>query len=464
MILKNAKIFMNGSLKKGLILINQGLIDSINLEKNHHEFSLLRKNNKDGREIDCKGKIMLPGIIDIHSHLRDLGQKGEETFETGTRAAISAGITTVFNMPNTKPPAITSEIVKKWMNSAREKIHSNVGFIAGVPREIDLEEIIKMKQLGIMGLKVYPHAPLNGIDWTREENLQKILFISAQLRLPIFFHPAWPNKGRKEKKIQELLSEGINLLEIHNRLNPVENEVKFINFLLKNYMKFEKEKKSQVKDLPIIHVCHISSIEGYKALKEIINGIDKRKISFEVTPHHLLLSNKIKISKESFGKVMPPLRSPEHPQFLFKEFAEGRISLIGTDHAPHQLEEKSRDFFEAPSGFPGFETYPLVLLEKVFLDQIPLDAFVRASSENPARIFELGKKGFIKEGHEADLMILERTKPYSITCQNFHTKAKYTPFENFRTSIKIWKVFLRGKEVDPTESQPQGKIIKPILS
>ncbi|MHA1805145.1 MAG: dihydroorotase [Promethearchaeota archaeon] len=464
MILKDARIFMNGSLKKGAILINQGLIDAVNLEKNHHAFSLLRKNNQDGKEIDCKDKIVLPGIIDIHSHLRDLEQKEKETFETGTRAAISAGITTVFNMPNTKPPAITSEIVEKWMKAATKKIHANVGFIAGVPWDINHEEIIKMKQLGIMGLKVYPHAPLNGIDWTIEENLQKILFLSAQLRLPIFFHPAWPNKERQEKKIQDFLSEGMNLLEIHDRLNPVENEVKFINFLLKNYIKFEKENKAQVKELPIIHVCHVSSIEGYKVLKEVINGADKRKISFEVTPHHLLLSNRIKISKESFGKVLPPLRNPEHPQFLFKEFAEGKISLIGTDHAPHQLEEKSRDFFKTPSGFPGFETYPLVLLEKVFSNHFSLDAFVRASSENPARIFELKRKGFIKEGFDADLMIFEKTKPYPITCQNFHTKAKYSPFENFRTSIKIWKVFLRGKKVDPTESQPQGKIIKPIPS
>jgi len=161
--------------------------------------------------------------------------------------------------------------------------------------------------------------------------------------------------------------------------------------------------------------------------------------------------------------VLPPLRDNKHSHFLFNELKKGNIKLIATDHAPHSLKEKSQKFLKAPSGFPGFETYPLLLIDKVMNSQLPLDIFVKASAENPTNMFNLENKGFIREGYNADLYIVEKVSQSKINTKKFKTKAKYSPFENYITSVKIWKVFLRGIEVNVEKFPPQGNIIKKKL-
>jgi dihydroorotase len=151
--------------------------------------------------------------------------------------------------------------------------------------------------------------------------------------------------------------------------------------------------------------------------------------------------------------------------FINKQLQEGTIKYIGTDHAPHALREKTLSFFDAPSGFPGFETYTLILLDKVLKGKINLNTFVEVSSTNPAKRFNLKLKGKIKEGYYADLVIIEKTKKYEIKSTEFRSKAKYTPFENSNltdrlTGARIWKTFLRGNEVTEEFSAPSGIIIR----
>ena len=138
---------------------------------------------------------------------------------------------------------------------------------------------------------------------------------------------------------------------------------------------------------------------------------------------------------------------------------EGHVQIIGTDHAPHTLEEKNRKL-DAPSGFPGFETYPLLLLNKVTNFELSLENLVKAASESPATLFNLKNKGFIKEGYDADLLIIDKVSEYPIKSQNFKTKAKFSPYENLMTNIQIWKVLVRGIEVNIDNSKPVGKIIR----
>ncbi len=188
-------------------------------------------------------------------------------------------------------------------------------------------------------------------------------------------------------------------------------------------------------------------------------------ITYEVTPHHILLNYNIKLENPAYGKVLPPLRRKSNSKFLFYQLNKGDIKFIGTDHAPHTIEEKSHPFFEAPSGFPGFETYLPLLLDKVYRNRLQLRSFVQAAMENPAKRFNLKRKGYIKENYFADLIIAEKSKDYPIDSQKFRSKAKYSPFENSDlsnrlTSAKIWKVFLRGKEINVTNSHPTGRIVR----
>ncbi|MHA1985894.1 MAG: dihydroorotase [Promethearchaeota archaeon] len=461
MILKNGKIFSEGLLHKGDILINSGIITKVVFNPDEKDFKNLSNKNQDGKILECDNKFILPGIIDIHSHLRDIEQSEKETFYTGTKAAAYSGITTVFNMPNTKPPAITEDQIKKWMNKAQNKINVDVGFIAGVPKGINDVEVKKIIDLGIIGFKIYPKNPLSNIDWKKSVNIQKILKVSSEYQIPIFIHAAFPLSDKeKDQVVEGFKKQKFSLLDFHDRLNPVRMEEKYCKFVLKNYKDYITHNNTEPNKYPIVHFCHISCKEAYLLIQKEIVSYNNFKISYEVTPHHLFLSNDILLDKETYGKVLPPLRSVEHSKFLFNELKKGNILLIGTDHAPHTLEEKSKDYLDAPSGFPGFETYPKVLIDRIFNDKLSLENFVKASSENPAKFFNLRRKGFIKEDFDADLIIIEKIPKYLIKSANFKTKAKFSPFENSTSVVLIWKVLLKGIEINNEKTISSGAIIK----
>ncbi|MFX0075399.1 MAG: dihydroorotase family protein [Candidatus Hermodarchaeota archaeon] len=460
MILKNALLYINGSLQDGVLLILDGKIVSIVKGNSKRNLETTLDKNEDGIVIDCEGRMILPGIIDIHSHLRDMGQSDKETFSSGTLAAAFSGITTVFNMPNTIPPAISESIVKKWMGKAENDIYIDVVFIAGVPKNIDIKEMISIVDLGVIGFKIYPLDPLNEIDWTNYLNIQKILSISSKLQIPIFIHPDWSLSPEEKSEIYSAgTQQDIPILEIHNDMHPVASEAKYVNFILDNYYKIIIDMNLRYEDYPIIHFCHISCKESYSLIRKALDMKPNLKITFEATPHHLLLANSIKLRNPNYGKVLPPLRDKEHTLFLFNELKKGNIKLIGTDHAPHTMKEKDQEYINAPSGFPGFESYSITLLDRVFRNELSLKTFVMVTSENPATIFNLKGKGFIKVGFDADLIVVEQVPEFPIKPDAFKTKAKYSPFENFKSTVKIWKVFLRGKEMNSDDAKPEGKVL-----
>jgi dihydroorotase-like cyclic amidohydrolase len=347
------------------------------------------------------------------------------------------------------------------MKKAQNNININVGFIAGVPAGIDEIEIKKIIALGIIGFKIYPLSPLSKINWMKSTNIQKILNISSKYHVSIFIHAGFPLKDKeKDTIIDDFKINKFTNLELHDRLNPVSMEEDYIKFIIQNYKDYVSDKKVKPMSYPIIHFCHVSSKKAYLIIQKALALDNNFKISYEVTPHHLLLSKDLALDKETYGKVLPPLRSKEHTGFLFNKLKEGKILIIGTDHAPHTLEEKSQDFLDAPSGFPGFETYTRILIDQIFKYRLSLENFVKVSSENPSKIFNLANKGFIKEGFDADLMIIEKIPEYSINAINFKTKAKLSPFENLTSTVHIWKVFLKGREINLEKNIPKGKIIK----
>ena len=464
MILKNGLIYSEGLLRNGVILILEGIIRSIIFNITEETLQSIRNQNTDEIEIDCEKRTVIPGIIDIHTHLRDMEQCEKETFLTGTLAAAFSGITTVFTMPNTKPPAISANQVKGWMKKAQNKIHVDVGFIAGIPRDFDFEEIISIIDLGVVGFKIYPLNSLNGIDWTDHLNIQKLLNISSKFQFPIFVHPDWPlNAEEKEKIFKKGVEEKLPLLKLHNKLYPTYMEAKYVNFILENYYKVVVDLDLIPEDYPIIHFCHISCRDSFSLIKKALSTNKFLKITFEITPHHLLLNDSIRIENPNYAKVLPPLRAKKHAYYLFQELKQGNVKLLGTDHAPHTSEEKNKAYLDAPSGFPGFESYPLILLDQVFKNEISLESFVKITSENPAKTFKLSNKGFIKTGYDADLFIVDRGVDYPIEAKKFKSKAKFSPYQNYQTSVHIWKVFLRGIEINIDESNPVGNIIKGVI-
>ena len=237
-------------------------------------------------------------------------------------------------------------------------------------------------------------------------------------------------------------------------------EAKYVNFILENYYKIITDLNLSYENYPIIHFCHISCQDSYSLITKALNSNKLLKVTFEVTPHHLFLNNKIHFEKPSYAKVLPPLRSEKHNSFLIQELKRGNIDLLATDHAPHTSKEKDKNFLDTPSGFPGFETYPLIVLDRVFKNEFSLELFVKITSENPAKIFKLKDKGFIKIGFNADLIIIDQVLGYPIESKKFKSKAKFSPYEKYQTSVQIWKVFLRGIEVNVDGSYPRGNVVK----
>ncbi|TXT67256.1 MAG: Dihydroorotase [Promethearchaeota archaeon] len=460
MILKNGKFYQNGFLIDGALLIEGGVIKETISDPSKQDFADLKDKNEDGRIIECKNKIILPGIIDCHTHLRDMSQEHKETFRTATKAAAFSGITTVFNMPNTDPPAITSSIVQKWMNKAKNNIYVDVGFIAGIPKQLNPEEIKNIIDLGVVGFKMYPHESLNGLDWTIKGNIQLLLQISSRYKIRIFIHPQWPRSATDTRELFEnYFFRDSNLLKLHDKLFPCTSETQFVQYVLENYENFIKTDHLSPEEYPIVHFCHISCKDSYSLIKNILVKSPHYKISYEVTPHHIFLSNEISLSKAAVGKVMPPLRDLGVKEFFYRELRMGNLLMIATDHAPHTLKEKAAEFLDAPSGFPGLETYPLLFLHEVTKYKLSLVNFVKIASENPAKVFHLQTKGFIEEGYDADLLIIDKCSEYKINPSRFHSKSKISPYEGMKTNIEIWKVFLRGIEINIKDRTPIGKII-----
>ncbi len=460
MILKNARIYSDEELKLGSIYISDGKFKKIifHSQENDAHFEDITDNDI----IDCKKKILLPGIIDVHSHLRDLGQSEKETFITGTRAAAASGITTAFDMPNTIPPAITSHDVEKWMDAARNNIFIDIGFIAGVPEKINQEEFEKIINLGVMGFKIYPHSPLSKIDWINPKNIEQMLYLTSKYNIPLFIHPQMPIKNSEVNgKFENGIIQKRAPLKLFNEIYSGDIEKNFIDYFQKHYERFIINNKN-ISVYPHIHFCHVSSKEALYILLNARFEVSLLNFSFEVTPHHLLLNNDMKFEKDSYAKVLPPLRDELDRNYIYQNLENGNIDLIGTDHAPHTIEEKSRPFIEAPSGFPGFETYPLLLLEKVLNSDLQLKTFIKCSSEMPAKLFGLKYKGFIKEGLDADFYLVEKVDPYTIDPEKFYSNAKFSPFKGFKTTVKISGVYLRGQEIYDGEnvlSNKRGQII-----
>jgi dihydroorotase len=190
---------------------------------------------------------------------------------------------------------------------------------------------------------------------------------------------------------------------------------------------------------------HISTEDGLALIGEAKK--DRPEISCEVTPHHLFLTEDNIEELENFGKINPPLRSKQDQKSLWKGIESGVVDCIGTDHAPHTIEEKQKPYFEAPSGVPGVETMLPLLLDAVAKEKISMAKIVELCCENPARIFGLQKKGRVQEGFDADLVLADLNGKTTIKNENLKTKCKWSPFNNWELQGKIEKVFLSGKEV-----------------
>ena len=429
--LNNALILENRKVVERSIGISNGKIRKISTHR-----------IKAAREIDCFGKLLLSGLIDVHVHFREPGFIHKEGWNSGSRAAVAGGITSVFDMPNTRPQTTTLKALSQKIKLAKKKSYCNFGIHFGATGE-NIAEIKKAK--GIRSIKIYFGSSTGNMLLNDEEKLLEIMEIAKKKDFVVCVH-AEDDAIISGNSIK--YSKGNS--GVHDKIRSAEAEAAAIVKLL------GMRKKSKCR----MHFCHIS---GRKGLLLIAKAKKKsRAITAEATPHHLFLNNKDVGRLGNFGKVNPSIKSEKDRKALWKGIFNGAIDVIATDHAPHTIAEKKRPYRDAPSGLPGIETMLPLLLDAMHKGKVSINEIQTLCSENPAKIFGLEGKGAIKKGFDADLVVVDVMAEKKVENKKLFTKCRWSPWDGQRLKGVVEKTIVGGKVVfenGKVIGKPEGKAV-----
>jgi dihydroorotase (multifunctional complex type) len=387
------------------------------------------------RVVDAKGRLVLPGMIDMHVHFRDPGFTDREDFETGTRSAAAGGVTTVADMPNTVPSVVSVEAVREKIGIADKKALVDFAFIAGAG-ELDAETLKGMAEEGIVGYKTFMIArfkELAASDGQMLENFETIVGTG----LPCLIHAE--NQDIVEKGMERAIALGRLDPIAHTEFRPAvaEDEAITRTILLAG--------ESGVH----LHICHMSTKGGAKTL-----GWAKkmgRNVTGETSANYLLLNADVMKEIGPYAKIDPPLRGPEDQEALWSALNSGVIDAVASDHAPYPKEEKDKgweNIFEAPSGGTGIQTHLPLMLDSVDKGKTTLGRLVESFSVNPARIMGLfPRKGALVPGADADIVIVDLDASFQIKAEDLHSKQKVTAFEGYKGKGIPLTTIVRGEIV-----------------
>ncbi|MBI4210596.1 MAG: dihydroorotase family protein [Candidatus Diapherotrites archaeon] len=400
--LNNGKAFIDGRLVKANILVEEGRIARISSGAITAE-----------KEIDCSRKIVLPGAIDCHVHFRSPGFEQKESMVSGSLAAIHGGITTVMDMPNTSPKTVT---LRDWEDKkALASRDCAVAFDAYMGMTGDnLGEIRMAAEKGLRAVKVYFGSSTGSMLFGDAGKLMELFLLSREKGFVVAVHAEDDAEiSRNAEKFR-----GRKDAAVHAKIRTGEAEAKAISALT------GLQEKAGNK----LHIAHISSKDGLALVKKARKGRHGSAITCEVTPHHLFLDSRGYKKSGNLMKCNPSIKSPADREALWRGLKAGDIDIVATDHAPHTPEEKARGYWDCPSGIPGVETMMPLLLDSVARGKIPLGRVVEACCEKPAEIFGWKAKGFIREGLDADIIVVDMEKTWKVDNEKLFTRAGYSPF------------------------------------
>ncbi len=423
-LIKNSTLVNEGKSYVADVLLSNGLIDKIgNIEREiTHKI------------IDGTGKYLLPGIIDGQVHFRDPGLKHKGDLYTESKAAIAGGITSFIDMPNTVPNILTVESLRNKYEIASQKSLANYSFFFGVNGD-NIDEVIKMDTNQFIGVSD------DGLYFTKKGNLladspEKMEKLFANCKSIIAIH------SEKEEIIEE--NERIFREKYGENISP-----KFHPIIRNAQSCFEATKRAieiAKKHKARLHILHLTT-EAETHLFQNDIPLKEKKITTEVSVHHLWFSDK---DYERLGMLIkwnPAIKSEQDKNGLFKALLDDRIDLITTDHAPHTLEEKEKPYFESMSGAPMVQHSLNCMLEFYKQGLISLEKIVEKMCHNPSILYRMTKRGFIREGYYADLILVDLNSQWTVSKDNILYKCGWSPLEGttFQTAIK--QTFVNGNLV-----------------
>tara|TARA_A200000159_G_scaffold30778_1_gene27380 strand:- start:370 stop:1683 length:1314 start_codon:yes stop_codon:yes gene_type:complete len=421
LIIKNGSCYIDGKLTQTDIGLSGNKIKKIGkIELNS------------SKVYDATDKVVLPGIIDTQTHFREPGSTDVEDLESGSRAAVLGGVTSLFEMPNTNPP--TSNLVEfdKKLQLAKNRMHSNYAFYFGATPD-NIEQLSKLKDVeGCCGVKLFAGSSTGKLLVDKEADIEKVISNSDRV---VSIHS-------EDEEILNLRKKFIKEGDVHSHpeWRNTECAISSTRRVVKIAERYNKK----------IHVLHVTTKEEVDFL-----AMHKKNVTFEITPQHLTLYAPDCYDKlGTYAQMNPPLRTKEHYDRLWVAIKNNIVDVLGSDHAPHSKENKNKNYPNTPSGMPGVQTIFPIMLDHVNNGKLTLEQLIKLMCENPCKIFGIKNKGYLKEGYDADLTIADMDKEVTIKDEMIASKCGWTPFNNHKV-----KGFPVGTIVNGNLVMSDGKVI-----
>ncbi|MCS7125426.1 MAG: allantoinase AllB [Aigarchaeota archaeon] len=443
LLVKNGKLVSSSGIRELDILIVDGVIEAIGRDLKYSGVEVL----------DAKGFLIFPGVVDEHVHMREPGLTYKEDFETGTTAAAVGGVTTVLEMPNTIPPVDSSSRLREKKEILKGKAYVDYG-LYGVLHDSNIDEIEDMWFEGAIGFKVFMGPTTGDIPSPPDKIIIEALEKSCRNGFTLAFHAE--NYELVKYYSEKVKNSGRNDPLVHSDARPNICEEEAVSRIL------IYTKKTRGRAL----IVHMSTSESVKLLaKAKIRGVH---VFGETCPQYLFMTSEDHLKYGSLVKINPPLRSRKDQKSLWNGIKNNILDCVASDHAPHTVEEKTKNIWEAASGFIGVETLFPLMLDAALRGVLPLEKIPLILSENPAKIFGIyPKKGSLSIGAEGDLVIVDPEGEHVIQAEKLHSKHKITPYDGWRLRGKIKYTILRGvkivEEGEITSKKALGRDIKPTI-
>ena len=423
-LIKNAKIVNEGIIFEGDVLIEDEFI--VEIRDN------ISVKSGETKIIDAEGNYLIPGAIDDQVHFREPGLTHKGDIASESKAAIAGGITSFIEQPNTIPNAVTQDLLEAKYQIAAKQSYANYSFMMGVTNT-NLEEVLKTNPKNVAGLKIFLGSSTGNMLVDDDAVLEK-LFSATDLLIAVHCEDEQTIKNNLEKYQLEY-GEDIPVT-MHHLIRSEEA----------CYRSSSKTIALAKKTGARLHIFHLSTAKEMELFTNKI-PLKEKRITAEVCIHHLWFTNDDYATKGNFIKWNPAIKTSKDREALWKALLDDRIDVIATDHAPHTLEEKQQSYLKAPAGGPLVQHAVVAMFEAHLQGKISIEKIVEKMAHNPAILFKIEKRGFIKEGYYADLAIVNTGLPWNVKKENILYKCGWSPFEGVTFKSRITHTFVNGQLV-----------------